>query len=47
MNETAKNVLLWVIIAVVLFAVFQNFNPHGAGSSDLPYSSLRAKRRHR
>jgi len=40
MNETAKNVLLWVIIAVVLFAVFQNFNPHSAGSSDLPYSSF-------
>ena len=40
MNETAKNVLLWVIIAVVLFAVFQNFNPHGASSSDLAYSSF-------
>ena len=40
MNETAKNVLLWVIIAVVLFTVFQSFNPHGAGSSDLPYSSF-------
>ncbi|HWU68082.1 MAG TPA: ATP-dependent zinc metalloprotease FtsH [Stenotrophobium sp.] len=40
MNETAKNVLLWVIIAVVLFTVFQSFNPHGAASSDLPYSSF-------
>ena len=40
MNETAKNVLLWVIIAVVLFAVFQNFNPRSASSSDLPYSSF-------
>ncbi|WP_449428308.1 ATP-dependent zinc metalloprotease FtsH [Rhodanobacter umsongensis] len=40
MNETAKNVLLWVIIAVVLFAVFQNFNPHSASSSDLAYSSF-------
>jgi cell division protease FtsH len=40
MNETAKNVLLWVIIAVVLFTVFQSFNPHGASSSDLPYSSF-------
>ncbi len=40
MNETAKNVLLWVIIAVVLFTVFQSFNPHGAGASDLPYSSF-------
>ncbi|MDE1894017.1 MAG: ATP-dependent zinc metalloprotease FtsH [Xanthomonadaceae bacterium] len=40
MNETAKNVLLWVIIAVVLFTVFQSFNPHGAASTDLPYSSF-------
>ncbi|AGG89372.1 ATP-dependent zinc metalloprotease FtsH [Rhodanobacter denitrificans] len=40
MNETAKNVLLWVIIAVVLFTVFQSFNPRGATSSDLPYSSF-------
>ena len=40
MNETAKNVLLWVIIAVVLFAVFQSFNPHGAASSDLAYSGF-------
>jgi cell division protease FtsH len=40
MNETSKNVLLWVIIAVVLFTVFQNFSPHGASSSDLPYSTF-------
>jgi cell division protease FtsH len=40
MNETAKNVLLWVIIAVVLFTVFQSFNPRGATSSDLPYSGF-------
>ncbi|RAN82329.1 ATP-dependent metalloprotease [Bacillus sp. SRB_336] len=32
--------MLWVIIAVVLFTVFQSFNPRGAGSSDLPYSSF-------
>ncbi|MDE2155407.1 MAG: ATP-dependent zinc metalloprotease FtsH [Xanthomonadaceae bacterium] len=40
MNETAKNVLLWVIIAVVLFTVFQSFNPRGTASSDLPYSAF-------
>jgi cell division protease FtsH len=40
MNETAKNVLLWVIIAVVLFTVFQSFNPRSGASSDLPYSSF-------
>ncbi|PWK92996.1 ATP-dependent zinc metalloprotease FtsH [Fulvimonas soli] len=39
MNEMAKNLLLWVIIAVVLLTVYQSFNPHG-GSSDLPYSSF-------
>src|SRR5574337_187739 len=40
MNETAKNVLLWVIIAVVLFTVFESFNPQGSRSSDLAYSSF-------
>jgi len=40
MNEMTKNLLLMVIIAVVLIVVFQSFNPHGAGSSDLPYSSF-------
>ena len=40
MNETAKNVLLWVIIAVVLFTVFQNFNPRGAATSDMAYSAF-------
>ena len=40
MNEMAKNLLLWLIIAVVLIAVFQSFNPHGGGSSDLPYSAF-------
>ena len=40
MNETAKNVLLWVIIAVVLFTVFQSFNPRGTASSDLAYSAF-------
>ena len=40
MTETAKNVLLWVIIAVVLFTVFQSFNPRGTSSSDLAYSAF-------
>ncbi len=40
MNETAKNVLLWVIIAVVLFTVFESFNPQGSRSSDLAYSTF-------
>jgi cell division protease FtsH len=40
MNETAKNVLLWVVIAVVLFTVFESFNPRGSHASDLAYSSF-------
>ena len=40
MNEMAKNLLLWLIIAVVLLTVFQSFNPRGASSSDLAYSSF-------
>nr|WP_199038983.1 ATP-dependent zinc metalloprotease FtsH [Dyella sp. ASV24] len=40
MNEMAKNLLLWLIIAVVLLTVFQSFNPHGGASSDMPYSSF-------
>jgi len=40
MNEMAKNLLLWLIIAVVLLTVFQSFNPRGASASDLPYSSF-------
>jgi len=40
MNETAKNVLLWVIIAVVLFTVFESFNPRSSHSSDLAYSAF-------
>ena len=40
MNEMAKNLLLWLVIAVILLTVFQSFNPHGGSSSDLPYSSF-------
>ncbi|MEO7065804.1 MAG: ATP-dependent zinc metalloprotease FtsH [Rhodanobacter sp.] len=40
MNETTKNVMLWVVIAVVLFAVFQSFGPRTAASSDVPYSTF-------
>jgi cell division protease FtsH len=40
MNETAKNVLLWVIIAVVLFTVFESFNPRDGASSNLAYSAF-------
>ncbi len=40
MNDMAKNLLLWVIIAVVLLTVFQSFNPHAAAPSDVPYSDF-------
>src|SRR5690348_17755529 len=40
MNDMAKNLLLWVIIAVVLLTVFQSFNPRAAAPSDVPYSEF-------
>ena len=40
MNEMAKNLLLWLIIAVVLLTVFQSFNPRGTSSTDMAYSSF-------
>ena len=40
MNETTKNVMLWVVIAVVLFAVFNSFGPRTSASSDVPYSTF-------
>ncbi|TAN26308.1 MAG: ATP-dependent metalloprotease, partial [Rhodanobacter sp.] len=32
--------MLWVIIAVVLFTVFESFNPRGADASKLAYSTF-------
>src|SRR4051812_35204688 len=40
MNDMAKNLLLWVVIAVVLIMVFQSFNPRGASSSEVSYSDF-------
>jgi len=40
MNDMVKNLLLWVIIAVVLLTVFQSFNPHTAVPSDVAYSNF-------
>ena len=40
MNDLAKNLLLWVIIAVVLMAVFQSFSPRGAGTQALAYDEF-------
>ncbi len=40
MNDLAKNLLLWVVIAVVLMAVFQSFQPRTAGSQRLNYDEF-------
>ncbi|MCI1730273.1 MAG: ATP-dependent zinc metalloprotease FtsH [Chiayiivirga sp.] len=40
MNDLAKNLLLWVVIAVVLMAVFQSFSPRTAGSQALAYDEF-------
>lgn len=40
MNDMAKNLLLWVVIAVVLLTVFQSFNPHAAAPTDVAYSTF-------
>ncbi|CAN7262045.1 ATP-dependent zinc metalloprotease FtsH [Pseudoxanthomonas sp. LjRoot168] len=33
MNDLTKNLLLWVVVAVVLMVVFQSFSPKGAGTA--------------
>jgi cell division protease FtsH len=43
MNDLAKNLLLWVIIAVVLMAVFQSFSPRGAEAQALAYDEFVAQ----
>ena len=43
MNDLAKNLLLWVIVAVVLMVVFQAFGPRtglGAASTEVTYSQF-------
>src|SRR5690606_34376504 len=40
MNDMAKTLLLWVVIAVVLLTVFQSFNPRTAATKDIPYSEF-------
>ncbi len=38
MNPMAKNLILWVVIALVLMSVFQQFGPQHKGSGPLDYS---------
>src|SRR5437868_6138738 len=40
MNDMAKNLLLWIVIAVVLIAVFQSFNPRATDPQNIPYSDF-------
>ncbi|WP_147652814.1 ATP-dependent zinc metalloprotease FtsH [Vulcaniibacterium gelatinicum] len=41
MNDLAKNLLLWVVVAVVLMVVFQSFSPKmPAGSEEVVYSQF-------
>ena len=38
MNDIVKNILLWVVIAVILMMVFNNFTPHQQAAQPLEYS---------
>ena len=40
MNDMAKNIVLWVVIAVVLISVFNNFGPPQAPARTLSYSEF-------
>jgi cell division protease FtsH len=40
LNDLTKNILLWVVIAVVLLTVFSNFSPRTNEAQDLPYSAF-------
>jgi cell division protease FtsH len=41
LNNLTKNLVLWLVIAMVLMAVFNNFTPSGsAGSNEIEYSTF-------
>src|SRR5699024_674864 len=40
MNDLVKNLLLWVVVAIVLMMVFQSFSPNTAGSQEVQYSQF-------
>jgi cell division protease FtsH len=40
LNDLAKNVILWIVIAVVLLTVFQSFGPTSQRVQPLPYSTF-------
>lgn len=40
MSDMAKNLILWLVIAVVLMSVFQGFNPSGTEANSYAYSEF-------
>jgi cell division protease FtsH len=40
LNDLTKNIILWVVIAVVLLAVFSNFGTRAGGAAEIPYSQF-------
>ena len=40
MNDLTKNIILWVVIAVVLLAVFSNFGTRATSTTEMPYSQF-------
>ncbi len=40
MNDIAKNIILWVVIAIILMSVFNNFGPQRAPAQQLEYSQF-------
>ena len=40
MNDMAKNLLLWVVIALVLMMVFNNFGPRKSSPQSVEYSKF-------
>jgi len=40
LNDLTKNVILWVVIAVVLLAVFSNFSGRAGSNPEMPYSQF-------
>ncbi len=40
MNDMVKNIILWVVIAIVLISVFNNFSPPQIASRQLSYSEF-------
>jgi cell division protease FtsH len=40
LNDLAKNIILWIVIAVVLLSVFNSFNPVNQQVEPVPYSTF-------